>query len=180
MGYRSLVVLPEDMSAERYERINSYGAEIIRTPGCESNVKEIYDKVNELRADPQNLICNQFEEMGNYRFHYNVTGYAALDLAKTLASQGIGSGRVSAFVSAMGSAGTIGAADSIKRHQGGAGVTIGVEPIQCPTLWNCGYGGHRIEGIGDKHVTWVHHVTAVTWWTQVTCLSPIPSIRCPP
>lgn len=161
MGYRSLVVLPAEMSAERFERIASYGAEVIKTPGCESNVKEIFDKVWELRRDPQNRILEQFSEMGNYRYHYEVTGNAALDLAKSLGARGIGDGHVAAFVSAMGSAGTIAAGDRIKAAQNGRGATVGVEPVQCPTLFNCGYGGHRIEGIGDKHVTWIHHVTAM-------------------
>jgi len=163
MGYRSLVVLPEEMSAERFERIESYGAEVIKTPGCESNVKEIYDKVKELRTDPQNRILNQFEEMGNYRFHYHVTGSSSLELAAQLASQGIGNGQVAAFVSAMGSSGTIAAGDRIKDAQNGNGLTVGLEPVQCPTLYNVGYGGHRIEGIGDKHVTWIHHVTAMDY-----------------
>ena len=162
MGYRSLVVLPEDMSAERFERIAGYGAEVVKTAGCESNVKEIYDEVKRLRADPQNQILNQFEEMGNYRFHYHVTGDAILGLASDLASRGIGAGRVAAFVSAMGSSGTIAAGDRIKDVQG-TGCTVGLEPIQCPTLYNVGYGAHRIEGIGDKHVTWVHHVTAMDY-----------------
>ena len=160
MGYESVVVLPEDMSAERFERIAAYGATTIKTHGCESNVKEIYDKVKELRLDPDNRILNQFAEMGNYRFHYEVTGNAVLDLAASLAARGIGNGSVSAFVSAMGSAGTIAAADCIKDKQG-FGCTVGLEPIQCPTMYNCGYGGHRIEGIGDKHITWIHHVTAM-------------------
>lgn len=162
MGYRSLVVLPENMSAERFERIASYGADCIKTPGCESNVKEIYDKVHELKRDPQNCILNQFSAMGNYRFHYEVTGNAVLDLAADLGGQGIGDGHVAAFVSAMGSAGTIAAADRIRAAQG-AVCTVGLEPVQCPTLYDCGYGGHRIEGIGDKHVTWIHHVTAMDY-----------------
>lgn len=152
MGYRSLVVLPEEMSAERFEKIRSFGAQVIATPGCESNVKEIYDKVNELRRDPQNVILNQFAEFGNYRFHYHVTGNSTVDLCR-----GLGDGKVAAFVSAMGSAGTIAAGDRIKQVHPGA-VTVGLEPIQCPTLYNVGFGGHRIEGIGDKHVTWIHNV----------------------
>jgi cysteine synthase len=152
MGYKSLVVLPEEMSAERFEKIRGYGAEVIATPGCESNVKEIYDRVNELRKNSENVILNQFEEFGNYRFHYHVTGNSALELC-----QKIGNGRIAAFVSAMGSAGTIAAADRIKQVCPES-ATVGVEPIQCPTLYNVGFGGHRIEGIGDKHVTWVHNV----------------------
>jgi cysteine synthase len=152
MGYKSLVVLPEEMSAERFEKIRGYGADVIATPGCESNVKEIYDKVNELHKNPENVILNQFAEFGNYRFHYHVTGNSALELC-----QKIGNGRIAAFVSAMGSAGTIAAADRIKQVCSES-MTVGLEPIQCPTLYNVGFGGHRIEGIGDKHVTWIHNV----------------------
>ena len=100
---------------------------------------------------------NQFEEMGNYRFHYYVTGNTIVDLAKELAAQGIGSGKVSAFTSAMGSAGTIAAGDRIKQEWPDHKI-VGLEPIQCPTLALNGYGGHDIQGIGDKHVTWIHHV----------------------
>ncbi len=157
MGYRSLVVLPEDMSKERFEKIRGYGAEVIATPGCESNVKEIYDKVNELARDRKNKILNQFAEFGNYRFHYAVTGEACLDLARDLQMRKIGNGKVAAFVSAMGSAGTIAAGDRVKQAHAGCAI-VGLEPIQCPTLYNVGFGGHRIEGIGDKHVTWIHNV----------------------
>ena len=162
MGYRSTVVLPEEMSAERFEKIRGYGAEVIATPGCESNVKEIYDKVRELRRDPKNRILNQFEEFGNYHFHYFVTGGSVLDLVAELARGGMGNGRVAAFVSAMGSSGTIAAGDKLKSRFSECQI-VGVEPVQCPTLYNVGYGGHRIEGIGDKHVTWIHNVTNMDW-----------------
>jgi len=157
MGTRSIVVLPEMMSRERFERIESYGATVIKTPGCESNVKEIYDKTWELRKDPNIRILNQFEVMGNYRFHYHVTGNTIVELAAELQAQGIGKGRIAAYCSAMGSAGTIAAGDRIKQAFPGA-VTVGLEPTQCPTLYNNGYGGHDIQGIGDKHVTWIHNV----------------------
>ena len=172
MGYRSTVVLPEDMSRERFEKIKAYGADIIKTPGSESNVKEIYDKVKELRADPNNAILNQFQEFGNYRFHAQVTGPAARELAKTLEGQGIGRGTVTAFVSAMGSSGTIGAADPLKAEQGT--LIVGLEPIQCPTLYNAGYGAHRIEGIGDKHVTWVHNVMNMD---AMMCIDDMDTVR---
>jgi cysteine synthase len=159
MGCRSMVVLPEGMSRERFERIESYGAGVIKTVGSESNVKEIYDKTKELRAgDPNIRILNQFEQMGNYRFHYHVTGNTLVELAADLKERGIGRGVIDAFVSAMGSSGTIAAGDRLKQvfpdHK-----IVGLEPIQCPTLYNNGYGVHDIQGIGDKHVTWIHHVT---------------------
>jgi len=159
LGFRSLVVLPEEMSAERFDKIRAYGAEIIATPGSESNVKEIYDKVAELRQDPNNFILNQFADMGNYRFHHHCTGGAALGLAADLAASGVGNGRIAAFVSAMGSAGTIAAADRIQQDQPDLKI-VAVEPMQCPTLYNVGFGAHAIEGIGDKHVTWIHNVAA--------------------
>lgn len=159
MGCDSIVVLPEGMSRERFERIESYGARVIKTVGSESNVKEIYDETHRLRnSDPNIRILNQFEQMGNYRFHYYVTGNTICELTKSLQSQGIGNGKVAAFVWAMGSGGTNAAGDRIKQVFPDA-KNIGLEPIQCPTLYNNGYGAHDIQGIGDKHVTWIHN----TW-----------------
>ena len=153
MGYRSLIVLPQEMSAERFERIREYGAEVVATPGSESNVKEIYDEVKELRRAPGNRILNQFEELANYRFHYHCTAAAA---AEVVAGLGL---RAGAFVSAMGSAGTIAAGEALRKAHPSLAV-VAVEPVQCPTLYNVGFGAHRIEGIGDKHVTWIHNVWA--------------------
>jgi cysteine synthase len=156
MGYPSLVVLPEEMSAERFEMIRGYGADVISTPGSESNVKEIYDRVRELRAVPENRILNQFEEFANYRFHFRCTAAAALEAAESIDTP------IAAFVSAPGSAGTIAAAEAVKKRFPSA-VTVAAEPRQCPTLYNAGFGAHRIEGIGDKHVTWIHNV----WTTDL-------------
>ncbi|MCA0453323.1 MAG: pyridoxal-phosphate dependent enzyme [Chloroflexi bacterium] len=157
MGCKSIVVLPAGMSRERFERIESYGASVIKTIGSESNVKEIYDETHRLRQDPNIRILNQFEQMGNYRFHYHVTGNTIAELASELQAKGVGNGKAAAFVWAMGSGGTNAAADRLKqvfpdcKH-------VGLEPIQCPTLYNNGYGSHDIQGIGDKHVTWIHNV----------------------
>lgn len=157
MGCKSLVVLPEGMSAERFQRIESYGAQVIKTYGSESNVKEIYDKTHELRRDPDVRILNQFEVMGNYRFHYHVTGNTLIELADELQGQGIGNGKINSWVWACGSAGTIAAGDRLKQEWADHKI-VGLEPIQCPTLFNNGYGSHDIQGIGDKHVTWIHNV----------------------
>ena len=158
MGCQSIVVLPEEMSLERFELIEGFGASIIKTYGCESNVKEIYDETKRLRAEDENIrILNQFEVMGNYRFHYHATGNTIVELIDQLEKQGIGNGKAAAFVSAMGSGGTIAAGDRLKQvwpdHK-----IVGLEPIQCPTLYSNGYGGHDIQGIGDKHATWIHNV----------------------
>jgi cysteine synthase len=172
MGYRSLVVLPEEMSRERFEKIGAFGAQIIATPGSESNVKEIFDKVKELREKPDNAIIEQFSEFGNYRFHATVTASAVDEVADALGKQRIGQGRPTAFVSAMGSAGTIGAGDPLKEKHGT--LIVGLEPIQCPTLYNAGFGAHRIEGIGDKHVTWIHNVLNMD---AIMCIDDMDTIR---
>jgi len=155
MNYDSFVILPEEMSQERFDMITFYGASYIKTPGCESNVKEIYDKAHELEREPNTIIVNQFSEFGNYRFHYYVTGNSILELFNELKGE-TGSARLAAFVSAMGSAGTIAAGDRIKQEHPGC-LTIGLEPVQCPTIYSNGFGGHDIQGIGDKHVTWIHN-----------------------
>ena len=147
----AIAILPEEMSKERFDWLREIGAEVIATPGCESNVKEIYDKCAELRGDPHNIILNQFDEFGNPIFHYNVTGPAFSELAEALGLKPV------VYVSATGSAGTIAAGDYLKTKYPHLKVTAS-EALQCPTLYMNGFGGHRIEGIGDKHVPWVHNV----------------------
>jgi cysteine synthase len=157
MGYDGLVLLPEEMSAERFRKIEYYGCRYIKTPGCESNVKEIYDKTHELAREPNTRIANQFAEFANYRFHWHVTGNSAAEALAALAAEGVGNGRAAAFTSSMGSAGTIAAGDRLKQLFYECRI-VGLEPTQCPTLYSNGYGGHDIQGIGDKHVTWIHNV----------------------
>jgi cysteine synthase len=150
----AVAILPEEMSQERFTWLHDIGAEVYATPGCESNVKEIYDKCHELRPDPQYVILNQFDEFGNSFWHYHVTGNAIEEVYDMLKKPG---NRLSAYVSATGSAGTIAAGDYLKRIHP-LMKTTAAEAFECPTLLNNGFGGHRIEGIGDKHVPWVHNV----------------------
>ena len=125
----SVAILPQDMSKERFDWLKTIAGQIIATPGCESNVKEIFDKTWELKQDPSMMIFNQFAEMGNPLWHYNVTGYAL----------------------------TMSAGDLLKERYPGMKLAVG-EALQCPTILDNGFGGHRIEGIGDKHIPWVHNV----------------------
>jgi cysteine synthase len=154
LGCTAVAILPEQMSRERFAWLREIGAEVIATPGCESNVKEIYDKCWELKKDPLNVIFNQFEEFGNPIFHYNVTGPAIEEVFEDLGPPGR---QPAAFISATGSAGTIAAGDYLKKRFP-ACRTVASEALQCPTLLMNGFGAHRIEGIGDKHVPWVHNV----------------------
>ena len=153
LGCTTIAILPEEMSQERFDWLEEIGAQVIATPGCESNVKEIYDKCWELKEDPVNVIFNQFDEFGNPIYHYNVTGRAIDEVFRGMSQPG---DRLAAYVSATGSAGTIAAGDYLKKQHGVTKI-VASEALQCPTLFLNGFGGHRIEGIGDKHVPWVHN-----------------------
>lgn len=157
LGCRSVAVLPEGMSQERFDWLNTWLTDpndIYRTPGTESNVKEIYDACHELDQNPENLILNQFAEYGNYIIHRAVTGPAMERIFNHLNADGNLTPR--AYVSATGSAGTIAAGDHLKQA---LGMQIGaIEALECPTLLLNGYGEHNIQGIGDKHVPLIHNV----------------------
>jgi cysteine synthase len=158
MGCRGVAVLPEGMSRERFDWLARWVADpgdVIRTPGSESNVKEIYDECAELARDPRNVIFNQFSEFGNHLVHLECTGRALASIQAHLASRRPGL-EMAAFVSATGSAGTLGAGDLLKEKLGAR--IAAVEALECPTLLSNGYGEHNIQGIGDKHVPLIHHV----------------------
>jgi len=151
-GYDAIVIMPEGMSAERYERILEYGGKLDLTPGSESDVILVLERTEEYKKDPRNKILAQFELLPNYRFHRYVTGRSAMEMARQY-----GNGRVAAFVSAPGSAGTLAAGDEIKARFDDCRICA-VEPKECSTLFNNGRGTHAIEGIGDKMVTLIHNV----------------------
>jgi Cysteine synthase len=158
MGCRGVAVLPEEMSQERFDWLGRWvmdPADIIRTPGSESNVKEIYDRCAELERDPTNVIFNQFSEFGNYLVHYLATGGALGRIVESMQEREPDL-RVHAFVSATGSAGTIGAGDQVKERFGAR--IVAVEALECPTMLENGFGEHNIQGIGDKHIPLIHNV----------------------
>ncbi len=155
MDVTAVAILPEEMSSERFSWLKEIGAEVIATPGCESNVKEIYDKCWEIRRSSDNsIIFNQFDEFGNSCWHYDITGHAIEEVYRTIAAS---RNRFAAYISATGSAGTIAAGDYLRTLFPHLKV-VASEALQCPTLLLNGFGGHRIEGIGDKHVPWIHNV----------------------
>lgn len=158
MECHGVAVLPQGMSAERFnwlERWVTSPSDIVRTPGCESNVKEIYDKCAELEKDPQQVILNQFSEYANHLGHYHVTGQALAAVFEAERAKAP-SLRLAGFVSATGSAGTIGAGDHLKDLYGTR--IVAAEALECPTLLENGFGDHNIQGIGDKHVPLIHNV----------------------
>ena len=174
LACNAIAILPEEMSRERFEWLKSVAGEIIATPGCESNVKEIFDKCWELRTSGQDLrIFNQFDEMGNPLWHYTVTGNAVETMLQSYLEQGQ---EFAGYVSSSGSGGTLGAGYYLKQKNPRSKV-IAAEALQCPTLLNNGFGAHRIEGIGDKHVPWVHDLKETDFIVAVDDELPMRLIR---
>ncbi len=155
LSCESIAILPEGMSKERFEWLSKVAGEVIATPGTESNVKEIFDKTWELKKTRDNVVIfNQFDEFGNHLWHYEVTGQAMEEVL----SQVMGShDNYTGVVLTTGSAGTIGCGDYLKEIYPQSKIAAG-EALQCPTLLANGFGAHRIEGIGDKHVPWIHNI----------------------
>jgi cysteine synthase len=154
LACESIAILPKEMSAERFEWLSQIAGEVIATPGCESNVKEIFDKTWELKKRPNVMVFNQFEEMGNPLWHYNITGNALSELFESIKRPG---DNLAGACFTSGSAGTMSAGDLLKEKYPSLKLAVG-EALQCPTILENGFGGHRIEGIGDKHIPWIHNV----------------------
>ena len=174
LGVHSVAILPEEMSQERFDWLKNIADEVYATPGCESNVKEIYDKCHELEAkSDEYLIFNQFDQFGNAVWHYEITGYT---IEKLFGQVREGKQRLSAYVSATGSAGTIAAGDYLRTVNPHIKV-VASEALQCPTLLMNGFGGHRIEGIGDKHVPWIHNVKNTDFVAAIDDEDPLRILR---
>jgi cysteine synthase A len=158
MGCHGVAVLPEGMSRERFEWLERWvldPSDIIRTPGTESNVKEIYDRCAELSKDPANVVFNQFSEFGNHLVHFVCTG-AAMERVFESLSDSNPNLRLRAFTAATGSAGTIAAGEYLKERLGS--LVVAAEALECPTMLLNGFGEHNIQGIGDKHIPLIHNV----------------------
>jgi cysteine synthase len=174
LACKSIAILPEEMSKERFEWLKAVAGEVIATPGCESNVKEIFDKCWELRESGQKLdIFNQFEELGNPLWHYNVTGSA---LEEALALEMKEGDRLAGSIFSSGSGGTMASGYYLKTKFPKSKIGV-AEALQCPTLLQNGFGGHRIEGIGDKHVPWVHDAKEIDFTIAVDDEVPVRLLR---
>lgn len=155
LGCDSIAILPEGMSRERFDWLDKIAGEIIKTPGSESNVKEIYDETNRIAANRTDcMIFNQFEDYGNYLWHYSVTGNAVSEVFENIKGN---DGRFAGICLSVGSSGTMACGDYLKQRYPHSKIAVG-EALQCPTILNNGYGEHRIEGIGDRHIPWILNV----------------------
>jgi cysteine synthase len=174
LACESIAILPEGMSQERFDWLAAVAGEVIKTPGSESNVKEIFDKCWELRESGEDLVIfNQFDEFGNYLWHYEITGPAIVEVLEKIMGP---NDRYRGVVSSTGSAGTIACGDYLKEQFPGSKIAAS-EAVQCPTLLLNGFGEHRIEGIGDKHVPWIHNVKNTDMVIAIDDEAPMSIIR---
>ena len=174
LACESIAILPEEMSQERFDWLANVADETISTPGSESNVKEIFDKCWELRESGEDLVIfNQFDEFGNYLWHYEITGPAMLEVLEQVMEEG---DTFRGMVSNTGSGGTIASGDYLKVKFPNSKI-VASEALQCPTILNNGFGAHRIEGIGDKHIPWVHNVKNTDFVTAIDDNDPMNLIR---
>ena len=143
-GYKMIVVMPKEMSGERRKMILAYGAEIVFTPGCESDVEKSIKKVEEMaRKNPKIWVADQFTNIDNVVAHRETTA------REILAQTG---GKVDAFVAGVGTGGTLtGVAELLKKKIPNVRI-VAVEPAECAVLSGGKKGPHRIEGIGDGFV----------------------------
>lgn len=174
LACESIAILPEGMSKERFDWLAGVAGQVIKTPGSESNVKEIFDKCWELRRSGEDIVIfNQFDEFGNYLWHYAVTGKAMADVLEEAVGP---NDKYQGVVLTTGSAGTIGCGDYLKQLYPTSKI-IASEALQCPTLLNNGFGAHRIEGIGDKHIPWIHNVKNTDMVVAIDDLATMDLIR---
>jgi len=177
LGCASIAILPEGMSRERFEWLEKVAGQVIKTPGCESNVKEIFDACWELRKSGDDIVIfNQFEEFGNYLWHYIVTGGAMQEALDPYCDGPRGTRHIRGAIMATGSGGTLAAGDYLKHLYPWLKI-VAVEALQCPTLLLNGFGDHRIEGIGDKHVPWIHNVKNTDMIIAIDDTAPMACLR---
>jgi cysteine synthase len=144
-GYSVVIVMPEGMSDERKKTVLAYGAELILTPGAESDVDLVMDKVCEIKAARPGTYweVSQFSNPDNIAAHYATTGPEVWEQTE---------GQIDAFIDAQGTGGTLTGVARYLKEQNSRILAYAIEPEECPILAGGGWGPHRIEGIGDGFI----------------------------
>jgi cysteine synthase A len=144
-GYRCIVVMPEGMSDERKKLMQAYGAELVFTPGGESDVDLSLQKLQEIRAEQPDRywVPGQFENPDNVEAHVLTSGPEIWEQC---------GGKLGAFVASQGSGGALSGIGRYLRRQDPSVQIYAVEPDECALLARQQWGAHGIEGIGDGFV----------------------------
>ena len=144
-GYPCTIVMPEGMSDERKKIMRAYGADLVFTPGGESDVDLSLQRLEEIRAGDRTgyWVPGQFDNADNVEAHYRTTGPEIWEQA---------GGIVGAFVASQGSGGTLTGVGRFLREQDTRVRLYAVEPEECALLARREWGPHGIEGIGDGFI----------------------------
>jgi len=145
LGYKVTIVMPAGMSQERMKIIRAYGADMITTPGGESDVDLCLNKIEELKkASPEKYWePGQFSNKDNVAAHYKTTGPEIWEQS---------GGRVDCFLASQGTGGTLTGVGRFLKKKNPKVALFAVEPSEAPILAHRKWGTHKIEGIGDGFV----------------------------
>jgi cysteine synthase A len=158
-GYGCVIVMPDSVSRERWQKIEAYGAAVLLTPGAEGMTGAIETAAELANSVPDSWIPNQFSCSANALAHYETTGPEIW--AQT-------AGKADIFVAGVGTGGTItGVARFLKEKRNDIRI-VAVEPEKSPVLSGGRAGSHGIQGIGAGFVPGVldrkliDHIVTVT------------------
>ena len=170
LGYPVTIVMPAGMSQERQKTIQAYGAELVLTPGAESDVDLVLEKVAELKANNPGLYweVGQFDNADNIAAHYRTTGPELWEQS---------GGQIEAFVASQGTGGTLTGVAKYLKEQSKTVLAYAVEPAECPILAGGGWGPHLIEGIGDGFIPGNLHIDILDGVIEVTSREAIEMAR---
>jgi len=169
-GYPVIIVMPEGMSEERKKIIKAYGAQLVFTPGAESDVDLVLRKVREIKeSKPGEFFeVGQFVNPDNVRTHYETTAPELWEQTD---------GRVDIFVASQGSGGTVTGVARYLKERNPAIKVFAVEPAECPILSGGNWGSHKIEGIGDGFVPEIMDIDLFDGVVQTTSQEAIDMAR---
>ena len=158
-GYRLTLVMPESMSRERVQLLESYGATVVLSPAHLGMLGAIEEAKARLAKEPDSFMPDQFANPANPAMHRKTTAPEILEALD---------GQIDAFVAGVGTGGTItGVGEVLKAHRPQTSI-VAVEPAASPVLSGGKPGPHKIQGIGAGFIPKALNRAVIDWIEKVT------------